>query len=443
MAYDNESKDEAAIRQIHDEALGFRLSGGDVLEMEEGLRDAAAENAQTIATNSKRVKLDENGLTQGMRKHAAQPVLRRLTDGWMPLRAKFYNAIKPLQDKIQAYQRLEAEIEELEAQKRHADETIRQEYEDKPRWSDARDEYESAKSNHDKVKRAQGGRSASQWPLAVYILMLLIVGAAEIWINYETLLSFFQIPMAALGSTVVIALVFAFAAHEAGTIFKRHEHYFGPDIEKRKKVWKLGYFIFSHAIFLAMLGAIGFFRYTMILDNAPSGGGPLGGEGAGPGLLQEVGVSLVFNLGVYAAGAMVAYLRHDPHPPLVDAENRLAKARRRFEKQDKARRELLKQRVASLDRQIQEKRNTAEQDYKDVQAVARMQQAVEHQHQQLVQDARRRINDAIQTYQYGLVQNLRGQNIAVDNGSEEMDLDAFANCEVDYPESKIHSALGT
>ena len=442
MAY-GQGKSDEKVQEAHDEALRFRLANDDLINLDESIRSAAAEEAASIQDSESRVSLDENGLTTGMRQQAVNPVIRRLTNGWVPLRTAFLTSLQPYKDRIDAFEKLQEQIAEKEEEKQRVGEVLQASYEKDPNWSDARKDYQEAHDNHDRIKRAQGGRKAKQWPLWIYIVLLIGVGFTELLINYDTFLEFYGIQAFAIGTALVFAIFFAGAAHEMGSLLKQHRYFFGPNVEKRDKRWKLAATLFFHAFFIAALLAIGYFRYAMAIEELGAQSGPLSGDNGGTSMSVQVSASLIGNLLVYAVGALIAFLRHDPYPPLVDAEQTLVQARRKYDRLDKERREEHDQKVAELDRQIEEDRNTAEQNYKDVKRIARLKASVDEHHNQLINESRQRIDDNLQTYQYALVQALRRyRGVQIDYAGETIDLDSFASMQLSYPEDRVRKAIG-
>ncbi len=109
----------------------------------------------------------------------------------------------------------------------------------------------------------------------VYWLMLLCLGVAEWLINYDVFLKFTNVTAIAVGATVVMGLLLAFAAHGHGMLLRQWSYRFGQDkdVMDRRSDWRLlALATFSLAVVLAT--AMGS-RYLVVVhqmagQNAPN-----------------------------------------------------------------------------------------------------------------------------------------------------------------------------
>ncbi|MBV9654732.1 MAG: hypothetical protein JOZ42_09235, partial [Acetobacteraceae bacterium] len=163
-----------------------------------------------------RVAVDERGLTAGMRLHAFQPV-RALLSAWREARAPFDRLLTPYMKDIDAIDRLDAEIAALQAKSDEG--AARQEaaLTADTRYAQAEQRYRRAEARYEEKYAENNQRLTTVWgnnPL--YAVAMLGIGATEWLINYDTFFGFFQVPAIAAGTTIVLGLLLAFAAHGHG-----------------------------------------------------------------------------------------------------------------------------------------------------------------------------------------------------------------------------------
>jgi hypothetical protein len=162
---------------------------------------------------------------------------------------------------------------------------------------------------------------------------MLCVGATEWLINYDTFFGFFQVPAIAAGTTIVLALLLAFAAHGHGTLLKQWSHRFGRHRTptERRGDWRLlALASVSLAIVLAAAGGSRYAAAIRALSSQPQFN-ILGAEAAvvvDP--LRDVLLSLLANVAAWLVGVFLAYVAHDADPEYMEATHERGRARRAF-----------------------------------------------------------------------------------------------------------------
>jgi hypothetical protein len=175
-----------------------------------------------------RVIVDDRGLTAGARLHALQPA-RRMLEEWRGIKRNFDAALGPRRIAIDAAEQLEANLANLRNGVR--DELTKAE----ELWSlrshnkTIESEWHHAQARYDEAKRRNDGRSANMFTASpFYLVIVLLVGAADWFVNCSTLLAFTGQVMVAAGATFVFAHLLAVGAHGHGAILKQWAHRFYP-----------------------------------------------------------------------------------------------------------------------------------------------------------------------------------------------------------------------
>ncbi|PCK77482.1 hypothetical protein CPT34_29655 [Rhizobium sophoriradicis] len=178
---------------------------------------------------------------------------------------------------------------------------------DYDRYEESRIEYQKGKDTYDEL-RARHNREAKLTPFW-YIPLLVLVGITEMLINFE---SFSRnkayTPAIALGVTIIVALMLAYASHVHGTFLRQIETRLGAHRRDgdRAAAWRM--FSIGTVLLAIALGAVYYARSIMyadiLLENAVMGGNA-------PSPLFVIGGSMIGNLGVYAVGVIIAFFGHD------------------------------------------------------------------------------------------------------------------------------------
>lgn len=161
-----------------------------------------------------------------------------------------------------------------------------------------------------------------------YLGALILVGATEWLINYESFYSKFGVPAFAAGLTVIVALIIAYGGHEVGTFWKQpelrnawkkgHSSYVGPGARYR--------FAFTLAGLIAALVIVGWNRYTYLSDTQ----GILLGQSVWPSVTYTV----LANVIVFIFGCLFAYAAHSPG--IYDGRLKiLDRKKKKYESQEK------------------------------------------------------------------------------------------------------------
>lgn len=180
-----------------------------------------------------------------------------------------------------------------------------------------------------------------------YIPFLIVVGAAEALINFETFLSIRGwTPAIATGVTMVVAIALAMSAHFWGASIRHFPVLFDParDDKERWGQWlmmSLGTLTLSLVLGLVWYGRNSYF--ADILAQLLAIGG------VAPNALEVIGGSMISNMVVWIVGVLASFLVHDPDPEFPRAFHEKEKATKAWDAMSDALSEPLRQAFEQID----------------------------------------------------------------------------------------------
>ena len=324
---------------------------------------AALAAAASAEAASGRVSLDGRHLTAGERLTVIQPA-RHFVAEWRDNRSAFDLAVEPFRADIAAAAALEAEAAGLERRMHDELAAVERRAEDDHAWRETRDRYAEARGRFDASRLAQGNRDANMRSHHVlYWAALVLVGAAEWLINYDTLAMFFGIPAMAIGATAILAFAMAFASHAHGIVWKQWSHRFGRHrsaLQRSSDYRLLG--LGTLALLFVLLFA-GFSRFSVVMHQAASGPAQniLGADAQiafDPG--RDVLISMLANLLAWLVGTFVSFLCHDENPDHMAATAQFNHWQGRFLAVERPYREEREVIAARAERELAQARASAE-----------------------------------------------------------------------------------
>ncbi len=322
------------------------------------LAKAAAEEAR-----SGHVSLDARALTAGERLAVLQPA-RQLVADWRATRSAFDVAIEPSMADLEAASALETETASLEARAHEELAVIARRAETNHAWRETSDRYAEARARFEASRLAHGNRDANMrahHPL--YWFALLLVGAAEWLINYDTLVMFFGIPAMAIGATAILAIAMAFASHAHGIVWKQWSHRFGRHRDAGQQASSQRLIGIGTLSLLFVLLFAGFARFSVVIHqvSAQPAENILGAQANisfDPS--RDVLISLLANLLAWLVGCFLSYFCHDEDPAHMAATAQFGVWQRRFLRVDRPFRQDREVLTARTERELAERRTAAE-----------------------------------------------------------------------------------
>ena len=309
------------------------------------------------------IGLDARGLSPGERLIIIQPA-RQIVADWRATRAAFDVAIEPSMPDLEAATALESETAALEARAHEELETITRRAESDHAWRETSDRYAEARIRFDASRLAHGNRDANMrahHPL--YWLALVGVGAAEWLINYDTLDMFFGIPAMAIGATAILALAMAFASHAHGIVWKQWSYRFGRHRDAGQQAVSQRLLGIGTLSLLFVLLFAGFARFSVVMHqvSAQPAQNILGAQASvafDPS--RDVLISMLANLLAWLVGCFLSFSCHDEDPGHMAATHQFGRWQRRFLSADRPYRQEREVSSARAERELAERRATAE-----------------------------------------------------------------------------------
>ena len=352
------------------------------------------------------VPIDDHGMSSGMTLHLLQPIRTVLAD-WERTREEFDRELQPRMADIRAVQDARRGVTETELQRDRDLDDIERRLDADAAYAKVRDQKDTAGRYWQDFRDKHHGRAPKMFAFSwLYKAAMLGIGVAEWFINYDTLLNFTGVPAIAAGSTVLLAVLLAFAAHGHGELLKQWSYRFRESREpmQRSRDWRL--FGLSTAALLIVLLAAGAARYSAALQVLASQTqhSLIGGDAdlyANP--VRDVVVSMLANVAAWLVGIYVAYVSHDDDPDYMDAtfqwnaaHRAWTASRRRFERDVRHTR-------AKFNRAIEERRAAADSRAASVRDELAMLEQVQVHEAALWAAADRVLRSNIETYRGALM----------------------------------------
>lgn len=339
--------------ELFNQAMTFSIAGKSESGRHESDVQAAARREANAAEH---ITLTKEGLTPGMRAACVQPFLAGILK-WREIRDQFFVSVSPYKDKLEAEKLPASHRAEIENECAADIAKLNEQAMQDPKYANATRERQQSEDAYEAMVHRYG-RQAKTFPLLPYLILMLGLGAVEWLVNASTFQANWGIPALSAGFTIVVALAVAFAAHEHGTVLKQREHWFGDDVDPRKKKWQLVRIGAATLALFVVIVWIGLERYQWGMNEVSR----LGLGGGGRNLLgteslisinvpQKVVMSIFANILVWILGSAIAYWTHDPDPEFSTAKKRRDKAVKRYRK--------LQAPVASRIRALEAKRDRA------------------------------------------------------------------------------------
>jgi hypothetical protein len=275
------------------------------------------------------IPIDENGMSAGMKLNLMQPI-RSVMSEWRQARADFDTALQPKMASIGAVEQAQAEVEEAERRRGEELSGIEKKLEANDEYIRRRDLKDTSYIRWKDLQDAHSGRAATMFGFTPwYVGLIALIGIAEWFINYDVLLQFTGVPAIAAGSTIILGVLLAWAAHGYGELLKQWSFRFSESREpaQRSRDWR--YLGLSTTAFLIVLAAAGFSRYSAALQILVTQAhhsllSNVGVTDVNP--LRDVLISLLANVAAWIVGVFLSYTAHDDDPDYAAATRQWIKS---------------------------------------------------------------------------------------------------------------------
>lgn len=280
------------------------------------------------------IMLDKDGLIAGIR-NALYGRIQEYMQDFANVKQTFNAKFQPFQSQIEDFESIPAKITAL------ASEAEAKIAEEKQKLDTDRvgEDYRNTKARYDSQVERHAHRPnmkavSPRFPFdvnPVYLIIMLLLGTAEWFINYDTLFEFFGIPIIAIGATLVLALGLAVIAHQHGVDLKQWKKKFGPGVENHNRPY--GVLILATLGLFGLITVTGWMRYQSLMSviQSQSTANIIGTQySVQIDPEREVIISLGANALAWLVGVFISYFAHDSDPTYVHTAIDFLKAERKY-----------------------------------------------------------------------------------------------------------------
>ncbi len=320
----------------------LRIAAGSIKKYSEEvtpLRPVSDQELSVIVKNEieqRSIMLDKDGLISGIRNILYGRIKEYMQD-FSNEKQHFNAKFQPFQSQIEDFESIPGKIialaseadEKISVEKKKLDTNrVGEDY----RNTQAR--YNSQIDRH--AYRPNMKAVSARFPFDVnpiYLIIMLLLGTAEWFINYDTLFEFFGIPIIAIGATLILALCLAVIAHQHGLDLKQWKKKFGPGVEGHNRPY--GIFVLATLGLVGLITVTGWMRYQSLMSVVQSQNtaniiGTQYSVQIDP--QREVIISLGANALAWLVGVFISYFAHDADPVYVHTAVDFLKAERKYQK---------------------------------------------------------------------------------------------------------------
>ena len=355
----NRIDDQKALEDSYRPAIGFPLNRASSLAITPTQAGEYADQEAAFKT----IPIDQHGMSGGMRMNLLQPV-HQVASEWRQKRNDFEVALQRKMADITAVGRLQQEADNEMRLKDEALAAVERELRQNPKYEQIDDHHSRSKNLFDAFRDKRGNRNAVMFAKnPVYWCLLALVLVTECFINYHAFNVFWGVPAVAFGTTVILGVLLALAAHGHGELLKQWSFRFGPERDPRMRWTDWRMLSMSSGALMIVLAFTGWARWAAAADamgsqTQVSALGNVGIVQINP--LRDVLISLIANIGAWLVGVIISYFAHDPDPDYMAATKQFRVARHAWNRARAAHTIRLKHIEAKHAKIIEEKTKAAE-----------------------------------------------------------------------------------
>lgn len=303
------------------------------------LSEKDIKNSAEEETSFNRITLNQHGLTGGMRLSIIQPTQNLLSE-WQKLKDTFTTAIRPFLEDVEALDKLDQERTKLGIRREKDKQDIDRIASEDTKFKSVEAEYLQKKKDYDKLRDRMGRREPNLSSYTIfYWIALLGIGIAEWLINYQIFFFFLGVPAIAAGTTIIMGVLLAFAAHGHGTMLKQWNARFAFHRDRREKYGEYGYLALTTFAFMLVVFSAGASRYEYamhVIVDQPNFNilGQAATIEVNP--VKDASLSLLANVAAWAVGVFISFMAHDKDPEYSEEAHAVKKAERIYFKAKKS-----------------------------------------------------------------------------------------------------------
>lgn len=312
-------------------------------------------------------------------------------------------------------------------------------------YSLKKDNYLKAEQVYVKMNKAQGGKAPIKANHILYFFVMVMFSSVEFFINYSTFNEKYAVPTLAVGSTLLLAVMFAIAGHFQGKYLKQRLELVGPSIEQRKKRHQILILVFSISLALIALAAISIVRQQVIADEIVAQGGGLLADEFGPqqSPFELLIPFLLMNVLVWFGGIAISYFLHDAIPGYQEAYKNLVKARKEFNILDDKLQDEITRHKAEHEKNLEELVNSTESERIASQKLEQLAEKVVVRKSNILRNSAVVINDDLNHYQNILTTVAKSSGLTdLKIGYHEESIDTYRKRDIRVDLDKLQAIIG-
>lgn len=406
------------------------------------IEKVARKEIQSIGTD-KTLFTDHHEFTSGMRESVINGPAQTLSKWVSRCDDAITNIRHRMEDNDESKHNFEVSKLEEEFEKQVA--ITKETFFRKNDYSLKKDNYTKAEQVYEKMNKAQGGKGPIKANHFLYFFIMVLFSSVEFFINYSTFNAKYAVPTLAVGSTLLIAVMFALAGHFQGKYLKQRLELVGPSVEQRKKRHQILVLFFSISLALIALAAISIVRQQVIADEiALLGGGLMAEEfGSQQSPFELLIPFLLMNVLVWFGGIAISYFLHDAVPGYQEAYKNLVKARKEFNVLDDKLQEEITRHKAEHEKSLEELVNSTESERRASQKLEQLAEKVAVRKSNVLRDSAMVINDDLNHYQNILTTVAKTSGLTdLKIGYHEESIDTYRKRDIKIDLDKLQAIIG-
>jgi len=357
-------------------------------------------------TSFGQVTVDGHGVTSGMRVAVVSPAEEEISR-WRDLLNRFEVALQPFKDALDGVKNLQREVIDVKKKKEERLAAIDEELRGDPKYHNIDESYQRSRQRYNDFRDKHKNRSATMFCRTWYYpLILFLVLLTECFVNYHSFNMFWGVPAVALGTTIILGILLALAAHLHGELIKQWSNLFAPSRSPAERwgAWRM--FGISTMALVIVLGFTGWARWAAAIESihGQDAGSVLGDIGivqVNP--MRDVFISLIANLGAWMVGVIISYAGHDPDPEYMVITKQYHGHQKAWEKLQAAMKARRQHVIAAADKEIEEKENAVKTRLGSVKAQMDMLTQVELRNESVMNDLWQSVQVAGEVYRDNVV----------------------------------------
>lgn len=273
---------------------------------------AQAEAKKAVDSGMGTIALTTNDLTPGMER--VSTLLTEATPIWKvdfeKNKGQLDLVISDIEQEIEELQ--QRQIPALEIDKSTQLSAADHELETSTAYTHNREQYTVERGRFERLRTYNKGNYPRNVNRVLYWSVLFLIGVGDMIVNYNVLLSKFELAYAVI-ATLIIAYIVAVTSHVHGRYFKQRKFLFSHETDAADRKGKKKELAIVTVFFACCMVFIVWARYSYF---AAGSGLDMSGLLSAQFIMSRIAPTLFFNLVVWFVGALIAFWAHERVPDL-------------------------------------------------------------------------------------------------------------------------------